>query len=263
MGAVLPGRFDRVLPHVVVFRVGLGLAAGDRTVGQTDGGQHIAHLEHQRVVGLLPVGVVFIHRDVPLLLHVPDELLIVPFSLGQQHKAGEDAGAVGVRFLGRFRFLVRIFIEGGFRLQPTDKLLEAVRQMGDLVVVFLIHMDHRRLPLGAAGLVVQEDHVVPGAGAVADGHADGRIPPLIDHKLASQFSAEGATLFPPDAEDAGDSHMILCPAGGFVGGVAVVHRDAAVVLLHEPDIGGGQLVAQFFFHTGDQLVGGRVADIFL
>ena len=104
---------------------------------------------------------------------------------------------------------------------------------------------------------------MPGAGAVADGHADGRIPPLIDHKLAPQFSAEGATLFPPDAEDAGDGHMILCPAGGFVGGVAVVHRDAAVVLFHEPDIGGGQPVAQFFLHTGDQLVGGQAADIFL
>ena len=32
--------------------------------------------------------------------------------------------------------------------------------------------------------------------------------------------------------------------------------------LHQPDIGGGQLVAQFLLHAGDQLVGGRLADIF-
>lgn len=75
MGAVLPGCFDRILPHIVVFRV--GLAAGDRTVGQADSGQHIAHLEPQRVVGLFPAGVVFLHGDVPLFLHVPDELPLV------------------------------------------------------------------------------------------------------------------------------------------------------------------------------------------
>ena len=263
VGAVRLGRFDRILPHIVVFRVGLGFAAGDRVFSQTDGGQHVAHLKHQGVVILFLAGIVFLYGDVPLFLHIPDELLLVPFSLGQQYKAGENAGAVRVRFLGRFRLIVFIFVETGFRLQPADELLEAVRQMGDLVVVFLIHMDHRRLPLGTAGPVVQEDHVVPGAGAVADGHADGRISPLIDHKLAPQFSAEGASLLPSDAEDAGDGHMILCPTGGFVSRVAVVHRDAAVVLLHEPDIGGGQLVAQFFLHTGDQLVGRRVADIFL
>ena len=263
VGTVLFGDLDRILPHIVVFRIALGLAARDRIGGQTDSGQHVAHLKHQGVVVLLLAGVVFIHSDVPLFLHVPDELLLVPLSLGQQHKAGEDAGVVGVRFLGRFRLIVFIFVEAGFRLQPADELLEAVRQMGNLVVVFLIHMNNGRLPLGAAGPVVQENHVVPGAGAVADGHADGRVLPLVDHKLAPQFSAEGASLLPSDAEDAGDGHMVLCPAGGFVGGVAVVHRDAAVVPLHEPDIGGGQLVAQFFLHTGDQLVRGRVADIFL
>ena len=57
--------------------------------------------------------------------------------------------------------------------------------MGDLIVVLLIHMDYRRLSLGAAGPVVQEDHVVSGAGTVADGYADGGILPLVDHELAA------------------------------------------------------------------------------
>ena len=94
-------------------------------------------------------------------------------------------------------------------LQSADKFLKAVCQMGDFIVIFLIHMDHRRLSLGAAGTVVQENHIVSGAGTVADGHADGRILPLIDHKLAAQLSTEGAALFSSDAENAGDGHMII------------------------------------------------------
>ena len=43
--------------------------------------------------------------------------------------------------------------------------------MGNLVVVFLIHMDYRRLSLGTASPVVQENHIVSGAWTVADGHA--------------------------------------------------------------------------------------------
>ena len=147
-------------------------------------------------------------------------------------------------------------------LQSADKFLKAVCQMGNLVVVFLIHMDYRRLSLGATNPVVQEDHIVSGAGTVADGHSDGRILPLIDHKLASQLSAEGAALFPPDAENAGDGHMVFCPTGRLIAGIAGVHRNAAVVLLHQPDVGGGQLVAQFLLHAGDQLIGRRITDIF-
>ena len=71
----------------------------------------------------------------------------------------------------------------------------------------------------------------------------GRILPLIDHKLASQLSAEGAALFPPDAENAGDGHMVFCPTGRLIAGIAGIHRNAAVVLLHQPDVGGGQFVA--------------------
>ena len=34
------------------------------------------------------------------------------------------------------------------------------------------------------------------------------------------------------------------------------------MLLHQPDVGGGQLVAQLLLHTGDQLIGRRLTDIF-
>ena len=99
-------------------------------------------------------------------------------------------------------------------LQSTDKFLKAVCQMGDLVVVFLIHMDYRRLSLGAASPVVQKDHIMSGAGTVTDGHADGRIRPLVDHELVAQLSAEGAAFFPSDAEHTGDGHMVLCQQVG-------------------------------------------------
>ena len=147
-------------------------------------------------------------------------------------------------------------------LQSTDKFLKAICQMGDLVIIFLIHMDYRRLSLGTASSVVQENHIVSGAWTVTDGHTDGRILPLIDHKLAAQLSAEGAALFSSDAENAGDGHMVICPAGRFIAGIAGVHRNAAVVLLHQPDVGGGQFVAQFLLYAGDQLIGRRLTDKF-
>ena len=97
----------------------------------------------------------------------------------------------------------------GFMLQSADKFLKAVCQMGNFIVIFLIHMDYRRLSLRAASPVVQENHIVSGAWTVADGHTDGRILPLIDHKLTAQLSTEGAALFPSDSENAGDGHMII------------------------------------------------------
>ena len=94
-------------------------------------------------------------------------------------------------------------------LQSADKFLKAVCQMGNFIVIFLIHMDYRRLSLRAASPVVQENHIVSGAWTVADGHTDGRILPLSDHKLAAKLSTEGAALFPSDSENAGDGHMII------------------------------------------------------
>ena len=34
------------------------------------------------------------------------------------------------------------------------------------------------------------------------------------------------------------------------------------MLLHQPDVGSGQLVAQFLLHAGNQLIGRRLTDIF-
>ena len=171
---------------------------------------------------------------------------------------------VGFLLVGVILKTLYIFIRiiEGFMLQSADKFLKAICQMGNFIVIFLIHMDYRRLSLGTASPVVQENHIVSGAWTVADGHADGRILPLIDHKLAAQLSTEGAALFSSDAENAGDGHMVICPAGRFIAGIAGVHRNAAVVLLHQPDVGGGQLVAQFLLHAGNQLIGRRITDIF-
>ena len=171
---------------------------------------------------------------------------------------------VGFLLVGVILKILCIFIRiiEGFMLQSADKFLKAICQMGNFIVIFLIHMDYRRISLGTASSVVQENHIVSGAWTVTDGHTDGRILPLIDHKLAAQLSAEGAALFSSDAENAGDGHMVICPAGRFIAGIAGVHRNAAVVLLHQPDVGGGQLVAQFLLHAGDQLIGRRLTDIF-
>ena len=99
MGAVLLGNLDRIFPHIVVFRVGFGLAARDGVGGQADGGEHVAHLEHQGVVALVLARVVFLHNDVPFFFHVPDELLFVPFSLGQEDKARKNARVVCLIFV--------------------------------------------------------------------------------------------------------------------------------------------------------------------
>ena len=46
--------------------------------------------------------------------------------------------------------------------------LKAVCQMGNFIVIFLIHMDYRRLSLRTASPVVQENYIVFGAWTVAD-----------------------------------------------------------------------------------------------
>ena len=52
----------------------------------------------------------------------------------------------------------------GFMLQSADKFLKAICQMGDFIVIFLIHMDYRRLSLGTASPVVQEIISCPALG---------------------------------------------------------------------------------------------------
>ena len=94
MGTVLLGNLDGVLPHIVVLGIQFRFAVGDGIGRQADGGDHVAHFEHQRVIVLLLAGIVFIHGDIPLFLHVPDELLFIPFSLGQEDKSGENACVV-------------------------------------------------------------------------------------------------------------------------------------------------------------------------
>ena len=91
---MLFGYLDRILPHIVVLGIQFRFAVGDGIGRQADGGDHVAHLKHQRVVAFLLALVVFIHSDIPLFLHVPDELLLIPFPLGQEDKSGENACVV-------------------------------------------------------------------------------------------------------------------------------------------------------------------------
>ena len=205
-------------------------------------------------------------HNAPFFLQISDKLLFVPLCFGKEHRPCKGTLTVGFLLVSIILFVkipcLFIQIIEGFMLQPADELLEAVCQMSDLVVVFLIHMNHRRLSLRAASTVVQENHIVSGAWAVADSHTDSGIFPLIDHKLAAQFPAEGIALFPSNTKNSCNGHMIFRPAGRLITGTAGIYRNAAVVLLHQPDVGGGQLVAQFLLHAGDQLIGRRLTDIF-
>ena len=82
-------------------------------------------------------------------------------------------------------------------LQSADKFLKAVCQMGNLVVVFLIHMDSPQALPGAASPVVQGKSYRVRRWDSRRWPPDGRILPLIDHKLAAQLPAEGAAFSRP------------------------------------------------------------------
>ena len=263
MGAVLLGGLDRLRPHIVVFCVQFGLAVRDRIGHQAYSGDHVAHFKDHSVVAVAPV-LIFLHGDVPLCFHILNELGLVPASFGHQDKAGEGAPAILIGFFVSVIILVVIIfihIIDRLVLQTADKLLKTVGKTGDFIVVLLIHMDHRRLSLGAAVPVVQKDHIVSCTGTVADGYADGRIFPLVDHKPAAQLSAERIVLLPANAKDASDGYMVIRPTGWFVAGIAGIGRYPAVVLFHQANIRGRQLVAQLLLHTGDQFIGGWLTDI--
>lgn len=73
---------------------------------------------------------------------------------------------VGFLLVGVIFKILCIFIRiiEGFMLQSADKFLKAVCQMGNFIVIFLIHMDYRRLSLRAASPVVQEIISCPALG---------------------------------------------------------------------------------------------------
>ena len=267
MGLVCFGHLYGLWPHIVVFGVDLRFIVRDVTVEECHDQHHAADPHYHSVIAVLIIFVALIRLliyDTPFFPQISNQLLLVPLCFGEEHRSGKGTLMVGFLLVGVILKTLCIFIRiiEGFMLQSADKFLKAICQMGNFIVIFLIHMDYRRLSLGTASSVVQENHIVSGAWTVADGHADGRILPLIDHKLAAQLSTEGAALFSSDAENAGDGHMVICPAGRFIAGIAGVHRNAAVVLLHQPNVGGGQLVAQFLLHAGNQLIGRRITDIF-
>ena len=266
MGLVRFGHLYGLWPHIVVFGVDLRFIVRDVTVEECHNQHHSADPHYHSVIAVLNIFVALIRLliyDTPFFPQISNQLLLVPLCFGEEHRSGKGTLMVGFLLVGVILKTLCIFIRiiEGFMLQSADKFLKAICQMGNFIVIFLIHMDYRRISLGTASSVVQENHIVSGAWTVTDGHTDGRILPLIDHKLAAQLSAEGAALFSPDAENSGDGHMVLCPTGRLIAGIAGIYRNAAVVLLHQPDVGGGQLVAQFLLHAGNQLIGRRITDI--
>ena len=214
MGLVRFGHLYGLWPHIVVFGVDLRFIVRDVTVEECHDQHHIADPHYHSVIAVLNIFVALIRLliyDTPFFPQISDQLLLVPLCFGEEHRSGKGTLMVGFLLVGVILKTLCIFIRiiEGFMLQSADKFLKAVCQMGNFIVIFLIHMDYRRLSLRAASPVVQENHIVSGAWTVTDGHTDGRILPLIDHKLTAQLSTEGAALFPSDSENAGDGHMII------------------------------------------------------
>ena len=214
MGLVRFGHLYGLWPHIVVFGVDLRFIVRDVTVEECHDQHHAADPHYHSVIAVLIIFVALsrlIVHDAPFFPQISNQLLLVPLCFGEEHRSGKGTLMVGFLLVGIILKTLYIFIRiiEGFMLQSADKFLKAICQMGNFIVIFLIHMDYRRLSLGTASPVVQENHIVSGAWTVTDGHTDGRILPLIDHKLAAQLSAEGAALFSSDAENAGDGHMII------------------------------------------------------
>ena len=69
-------------PHPVVFGIGFSLVVGNGEGHQTDGGDLVSNVKHQSVVSLFSIFVTLLNSNVPLLLQVTNQLLLVPTSLG-------------------------------------------------------------------------------------------------------------------------------------------------------------------------------------
>ena len=84
-----------IRPEVVVLCILLGFSSRDRVGHHADGGHHAIDFKHYGTIIILILALVmFIHRDVPFLLHVADELRLIPFSSGKQHESCEYASVV-------------------------------------------------------------------------------------------------------------------------------------------------------------------------
>ncbi|MNI35998.1 hypothetical protein D3C73_900360 [compost metagenome] len=76
-------------------------------------------------------------------------------------------------------------IEDLFIYQAAYKALEIFGEKGNLVIRFLIHVDHCRFAVPAAGPVIQHDHIMSCGRAVPEYHANIGITPFFNHELAA------------------------------------------------------------------------------
>ena len=236
-------------PHPVVFGIGFSFVARDGKGHQAYGDHPIAQIEDQRIVPLVFVGIVFRDGDVPQFLQVANQSGFVPVPFGKKREPEKrSASGLILRILCVRRvvvfvvdsvalvlFLVRFF-EDGVVLKTANELLEAVGQVRDSVVQFLVDVYNGGFALRSARAIVQKDHVVPGTRAVANGHTDRRVPPFARHESAAQVATEGIGFVASDAEDAGDRYVVFGPARRFVGRKARIDGNPAVMPLHKPDV---------------------------
>ena len=95
MGFVVPGSLHCIRPEVIVLCILLGFSSRDRVGHHADGSHHVIDFKHYGTIIILILALVmFIHRDVPFLLHIMDELCLVPFSFGQQDESCEYSPVV-------------------------------------------------------------------------------------------------------------------------------------------------------------------------
>ncbi|MNI40220.1 hypothetical protein D3C73_944340 [compost metagenome] len=87
-----------------------------------------------------------------------------------------------------------------------------------------------------------------GRRAVTDDYADIRIAPLFNHKPAPEFTADRIFLVPADTQNTCNGNMVFGPGGWLIRRITGCIRHAPIVLLHQCQVGGWQLIAKLIFN---------------
>ena len=139
---------------------------------------------------------------------------------------------------------------------------EGFKVAGDGLFFAGVHVgiQHLRLAVHAALAVIQKYQRAAGLDGVADGYADAVfMPPAFGEIAAAEAPAQGIGRFAADAENVGDLNKIAKLVRVGADGKPAAIDQTTVVLLHQLDIAGGQLVAQLLLHVADDAVVGRGA----
>ncbi|MNI48981.1 hypothetical protein D3C73_1035730 [compost metagenome] len=69
--------------------------------------------------------------------------------------------------------------------KSPHKALEIFGHKGNLIIRFLVHVDHCRFPVPATSPVIQHDHIMTCRRAVSEHYANIGITPLFNHEAAA------------------------------------------------------------------------------